>query len=360
MKRRNFISNIAGSSIAIGLIPGQLMCFNSCGENDTEPFFTRRGFTICIEDLLTWDWVEKAREAGINTIATHYDPDTIVEFIQSEKGKKFMEDCERYGIEVEHSLHAYSSLLPRYLFKTSPELFRMDANGERVGDYNFCVSNKQTLEIIAENAVKYARLLPSTSGRYFYTYDDAKLLCACPECKGLSASEQTLIVENAIIKALRKEVNPNALISHAAYVYTMQAPRKVKPEPGVFLEWAPISRNHNQPLTNRVAFKASLGKEGEHGRLLDHLYENIEIFGNENAQVFEYWFDSYRASGWKTKEENWVEAPWNPDVLWQDLEFYKRIGVSGITSVTCWTNQEYVNKFGEPPIKEYGKILMSF
>ncbi|MDD4190546.1 MAG: DUF4838 domain-containing protein, partial [Mangrovibacterium sp.] len=258
------------------------------------------------------------------------------------------------------SLHAYSSLLPRRLFRSDPCLFRMNEEGCRSDDANFCVSNKFTLEIISENAVKYAQLLPSTSGRYFYTYDDARHLCSCPGCKRLSASEQTLTVENTIIQALHKHVNPDAMISHAAYVHTLQTPKHVQPVPGLFLEWAPISRNHNRPLTDRSAFNAALGNEGEHGRLLDHLYENLEAFGNKNAQVFEYWFDSYRASGWKTKEENWVKAPWNPDVLRQDLAFYKHLGIKSITSVTCWVNQDYADRFGEPPLQEYGKQFYEF
>ena len=353
MNRRKFLGSVlAGKLLIDHTINSNIV--SAIADPEREPFFTRRCFTIWVEDLLKWDWPQKAHAAGINTIATHHDPDTIVAYLKTEKGQIFFNDCKRLGIAVEHSLHAYSSLLPRQLFDKHPTLFRMNKDGQRTNDSNFCVSNKNTLEVVCENAVKYGQLLPSTSGRYFYTYDDAKHLCSCPECIKLSASEQTLTIENAIIKTLRKYVNPEALISHAAYVYTMNAPKQIKPEPGVFLEWAPITRTYDHSITDRN------GKDGEHGRLVDRLYENMEVFGNTNSQVFEYWFDSYRASGWKTKEENWVRAPWNAEVLFADLTFYKSMGINSITSVTCWTNQDYVDRFGEPPVMEYGNQLLSF
>ncbi len=150
---------------------------------------------------------------------------------------------------------------------------------------------------------------------------------------------------------MRTQPQPSA-IRHT--FHTLAPPRQVKPDPGVFLEWAPITRTHDRPYTDRSA------KDGEHGRLVDQLYANLEIFGSEGAQVFEYWFDSYRASGWKTKEERWVRAPWNPEVLHEDLEFLKKVGIRNITSVTCWVNQDYVDRFGEPPLLDYGRELLSW
>ena len=379
MRRRNFIYNtilgstglaITGSTLtscsqsgrhaAIGIIgcgkrrTELLEHLSGLRKGEKEPFFSRRIVTVLVDDLLTWDWPQQAHSAGLNTIATHYDPDTIVSFLKSEKGHMFMTDCKQLRIGVEHWLHSFTSLLPRYLFEVDPTLFRMNKDGKRTPDANFCVSNKHTLEIVCEHAVEYAQLLPTSTGRYFYASDDAKQMCFCPKCISLSASEQTLIAENNIIAALRKYVNPAAIISHAAYIHTMSAPREIKPEPGVFLEWAPITRTHDRPITDRNA------KNGEHGRILDCLYENLEVFGKQDSQVFEYWFDSYRASGWKTKKEKWVKAPWNPGVLHEDLSFYNRIGIKNITSVTCWINKDYVDRFGEPPLREYGKELLSW
>jgi hypothetical protein len=304
-------------------------------------------------DLAAWNWPQKAHAAGLNTIATHHDPDEIVAFVKTEKGAAFLHDCRSLGLDIEHWLHSYSTLLPRELFAKDPRLFRMNEKGERTADANLCVSSRQALEIVCENAVRYSKLLHPTTGRYFYAADDAKQMCSCPECRGYSPSEQTLIVENSMLAALRR-VDRRATVCHDAYLRMMTAPRKVKPEPGVFLEWAPITRTHDRPLTDRDASK------GEHGRMVDCLYENLEVFGSKDAQVFEYWFDSYRASGWKTKDEQWLPAPWNPKVLHEDLAFFRSVGIRKLNSVTCWINRDYVARFGEPPLKEYGRELLSW
>jgi hypothetical protein len=309
--------------------------------------------TVWATDLARWDWPAKAHAAGLNTIATHHDPAEILAFLGTEKGAAFLDGCAKFGLDIEHSLHSYSTLLQRDLFAKDSEMFRMNEEGVRTPDANFCVSSKRALEVVTENAVKWSKLLRSTTGRYLFISDDAKNLCSCPKCRILRPSDQTLIVQNAIVKALRRE-NPSATVSHPAYVHTLAPPREVRPEPGVFLEWAPITRTHDRPYTDRNA------KGGEHGRLVDHLYANLEIFGAEGAQVFEYWFDSYRASGWKTREERWDRAPWDPEVFHEDLGFLKKVGIRNITSVTCWVNQDYVDRFGEPPLVDYGRELLTW
>jgi hypothetical protein len=352
------------------LLAGRLLSGNSPTSNragsaaqadsaQQTPYFTTRSLTVWASDLADWDWPQKVHAAGLNHIATHHDPEEIIAFLKTEKGQIFLHDCRQLGLEVEHWLHCYSALLPRDLFEKDPTLFRMSDKGERTPDANLCVSSKRGLEIVCENALKYANLLRPTTNRYFYAADDAKHMCFCPKCRGFSPSDQILYVANHILTAL-KGVDPKATMAHDAYVFTMPAPTQVKPQPGIFLEWAPITRTHARPLTDRDA------QNGEHGRLLDGLYENLEVFGKEGVQVFEYWFDSYRASGWpKTRspyhpEEKWLPAPWYPDVFHEDLAFFRSLGIRNLTSVTCWTNRRYVARFGEPPLKEYGRELLSW
>ena len=43
-----------------------------------------------------------------------------------------------------------------------------------------------------------------------------------------------------------------------------------------------------------------------------------------------------------------------------DLAFFKSVGIRKLTSVTCWTNRQHVARFGEPPLKEYGRELLSW
>ena len=77
----------------------------ACGrQSSPEPM---RGIILNTVDLSTVDdWPERAAANGINTIGTHMFPGEVLSFIRSEKGKAFMENCRKHGIEVEHQLHA--------------------------------------------------------------------------------------------------------------------------------------------------------------------------------------------------------------------------------------------------------------
>ena len=93
-----------------------------------------------------------------------------------------------------------------------------------------------------------------------------------------------------------------------------------------------------------------------HSRLLDALDANLEWFGRESAQALEYWLDVSRFSKWKKPA---VRLPWNPDVVTADLNVYASRGVRHITSFAVYIDADYVRQYGEPPIRDYGKLLQS-
>src|SRR5688500_13007572 len=220
--------------IMFSLLLASVFFFGACnnaGKADGN-FFKTRGVVLAVEDLSTVDWPTKASESGINTIATHITPSQVATFIQSPKGQHFLAQCEKLGIEVEHELHAMNDLLPRSLFTEDSMMFRMNKAGRRVADYNLCVHSEKALDIASQNAVKYAKILTPTTGRYFYWIDDAMPMCYCSQCNQYSDSEQALILENRMIIAL-KQFDPRATLAHLAYANTMEAPKKVKPEPGI-------------------------------------------------------------------------------------------------------------------------------
>src|SRR6476620_11103279 len=206
-----------------------------------------RGVVVTVDDLSTLDWPRLASEADLTTIGTHVTPSQVAAFIGSSKGEQFLKDCSKYNLRVEHELQAMKDLLPRNLFEKNPLLFRMNKEGVRVNDYNCCAHAAEGLDIIADNAVKYARLLPSSTHRYFYWIDDGAPMCYCDQCREYSASEQALLIENAIIRKLRAQI-PGATLAHLAYITTMKPPQKVKPAEGIFLEFAPIYRSWAHPL----------------------------------------------------------------------------------------------------------------
>lgn len=329
-----------------------MLLFLSC-QVKKEPYFEMRGVVLSVEDLESMDWPKLAAENNINTIGTHITPEQVAAFIKSDKGKQFVDDCRKYGIAVEHQLHAMHELLPRSLFSDDSTMFRMNEEGRRIADYNCCVSSSKALDLIAKNAVHYARLLPSANHRYYYWLDDGGPLCMCPECSRYSGSEQALIVENRIIKDL-KTYDPQAQLAHLAYHNTLQAPRRVKPEDGIFLEFAPFYRDWQKPLSD-VNIS---GRGMSHEKNLRHLKENLTIFPAETAVVLEYWLDVSLFSNWKKPAR---KLSWNKEVFESDINTYAELGIKNITSFAVYVDSAYVNKYQDMEfLKEYGDGLKQY
>ena len=327
-----------------------------CCTKQDKSFFQMRGVVLSVQDLETVDWPKLAHENGINTIGTHITPEQVAGFILSEKGEKFLSDCKRYGIHVEHQLHAMAELLPRELFADDSTMFRMNESGRRVNDYNLCVHSQQALDRVAEKALYYAGLLPTTNHRYYYWIDDGMPMCHCSACSMFSDSEQALIVENRIIKELRK-FDPDALLAHLAYVNTMSAPRRVKPAEGIFLQFAPFERSWDIPL-NEDSPGRNPPNGPTHGQYRQYLRDNLEIFPVETAEVLEYWLDVSIFSNWKKPA---VKLPWNRDVFVSDLDTYSSFGIRHITSFAVYIDEKYVETYKDISfLKEYGDGLKNY
>lgn len=243
-----------------------------------EPALLTCGVVLVSEDLSLADRPERAKAAGLTTISSHHQnsPQAVIDWIKTVAGQRFLEVCGRLGLEVEYELQAMKELLPRRLFGRNPEFFRMDEHGRRRPDANLCVHSQAALEIAA--AIAIARTLRPTTGLYFYWGDDGKPWCRCPECKGLSESDQATLRENRLLRSLRR-YNPRASLAHLAYLNSVEPPRKVKPEPGVFLEYGPIRRRYDTP------YEKQSGPDQADG--LAALDANLEVFPAGTAQVLE-------------------------------------------------------------------------
>ena len=309
-----------------------------------------RGIVLTPADIASSgvDWPALAHRAGIGTIATHltkYETnrwsDTVA-FMSSAEGRKFLADCQRLGIDVEHEHHGFEWLLPRGLFASSPELFRMDASGRRVPDFNCCASSARARVIMAANAVKFAKECPQTTNRYFFWPSDGGAGCHCGECRAYSLSEQALLVENEIVAALRREVDPSARLAHLAYARHFDVPRKVRPADGMFLEFAPFYRHWFEPV---------------HGYNLARLASLLEVFPARDAQVLEYWLDSSRMN---KRHRHDKPAPWYPEVFKQDVAAYRRLGVGNFTTFAVDLDAAYARRFGdiEPMVRAYALGLL--
>ncbi len=334
------------ASATSGLLLGNAT-LAACTRTADEPFFRTRGVVITPEDLTLTDWPERAKSAGLTTIGLHApkSPRLLAKYVQSDSGQKFLGTCRRLGLAVEYELHAMQDLLPRRLFDGSPELFRMDDKGVRVREWNLCVHSERAMQIVASNAVDLARTLRPTTGRYFYWGDDGCPWCHCRHCAALSDSDQSLLVANRILDAVRT-VDPRAQIAHLAYDNTLVPPRQVKPKPGIFLEYAPIHRRYDMPFE-----RAADAETRQQFAMLD---ANLEVFDRSNAQALEYWLDASLFSKWKRPA---VKVPFDPKVLAADLNTYARRGIRHVTTFAVYLDAEYVSRYGDPPIVECGQGL---
>ena len=250
------------------------------------------------------------------------------------------------GITVEYDAHVLSWLLPREEFERHPDWFRMDESGARTPDINMCASSEEALDYVSRRAMLLAERLHTPSHRYAYWIDDVKNgACCCPRCRGLSAADQALKITNAMYRGA-KQADGEAVMGFLAYQDTLALPETVKPEKGIYLEYAPIDRDSARPIDD-VACAANVSQTANLKKLLS-------FFGSENARVLEYWVDNSRFSDWKRPPK---PMALNEDVMQKDVRFYASLGFRDMTSFACFLGPDYIGLYGQPPIERYAGIL---
>jgi Domain of unknown function (DUF4838) len=290
-----------------------------------------RGLVIVPDNLTLENWPRRAKEAGLNTISLHHweSPRALSDFVSSDVGQKFLEQCKGAGIGLEFDFHAMRDLVPRGLFAKDPSLFCMNERGDRTPERNFCVHSKAALDLAAENALAFAAKLPTTTNCYYYWSDGCAPWCRCPRCRELSDSDQPLVAENHIAGALRR-TRPAAQVAHLACHSSMPAPTKVKPAPGVFLQFAPGRRRYDISYSQQ--------REETKADSLWFLEKNLEVFPAESAQVLEYWLDVTHFGDGKGP------LPWNREHFLEDLAAYRSKGLKHIKSFGNGLDADYLKR----------------
>lgn len=307
----------------------------------------KKGIVLSPNDF-TWDgWLPALREAGLNYVGLHSSLDAITSFLESREGERVLAAADGARIDVNFELHILSDLLPRSLFESDPTFFRVDEEGNRTADANLCVANASALTIVCENTCRHAATLRRFHEieRYYFWPHDNRPWCHCPSCRELSYSEQCLLLMNAMCRALR-ETQPSAKVAYLAYTTTLAVPSRIAPEDGVFLQYAPIYREYDRALDDpdcekNWSYVAPLG-------------DLCQFFGTDDAEVLEYWLDVSRFSGWRRPA---VRIPFSQEVLERDVSFYAKLGFRRFSTFGVWIDNDYVEQFGVPPLKEYGRVL---
>lgn len=301
---------------------------------------------------LSKKWIDRMASQGVDILGLHPEGGssaidsltTLTKQLKNEDFRNLIDYAHLRGLAVEYEFHAFGYLLPRELFSTHPEYFRMDKNGERTPKMNFCPSNADALNLVSERAAELVSELYGSSNNYFLWSDDARGgVCCCPLCKNLSPADQQMIVLNAIIKRIKKD-NPEARLAYLAYYDTLDIPRNVEREDGIFLEFAPIDKWHIRQ--GKTSEEFILGEERER-RMCSEL---IEFFGKENSRVLEYWIDNSLFSLWKKPP---VKLECDEESTYLDIKEYLAIGYESISTFGCFLGEDYEELYGEPDITPF-------
>ena len=306
-----------------------------------------KGLLIHPEEL-SKKWIDRAANLGIETLGIHpwggkraeaslYE---LVEQVKTDEFRALVDYAKECGLNVEYEMHAGSWLLPRNLFETHPEYFRVDDTGVRTAKRNFCITNPDAMNYVLERSKELAAALYGSGDRYYFWLDDGRRYrCNCENCAPYTSSDQLLLVVNAMARELRKG-NPNAKVAYLAFYETLKLPQTVKPEEGVFLEYAPIERKFDRPVWEMP--------EEE----IEKLKALLDFFGRKDAKVLEYWFDNSLFSKW-TKPP--IRYSPNNDLIRADVEYYHKLGFENISSFACFLGQDYEELFGEPDVSAFQK-----
>lgn len=307
-----------------------------------------RGVTI-LKDDFSKEWLPIFKESGLNTLSLHFitkeeNTKKFLAWLEQKNTQRLIDVFMNAGVSVNYKLHALEWLLPRNLFHKNAEFFRFDG-ARRVDDCNMCVSSSTALDIVSENAYLLAKKLRQHSSDYSIWADDGtNNICKCERCRNLSASDQVMLITNAIGKGL-KAYDSNAKISFLAYADANALPA-IKPGENVFLEFAPFYRNLKEPLE---------GKSEKNRFYVEFLKNLLGIFPAKTAKVLEYWLDVSLACGWERSAMKALET--EKQIVLRDMQFYTRLGIEKIDTFAAFIDKEYLHRYGRRKITELCAII---
>ncbi len=301
---------------------------------------------------LSENWIDKLAYAGIKTLGIHprggknaaQSLEELIEQMQTKAYREQIDYAKSKGLEIEYEIHTMGYLLPRQLFNTHPEYFRVNREGQRTSDYNLCVSNQNALDLIAQRAAKLATALYGSSQNFYFWLDDGHdLCCHCPACQKLSASDQQMLVLNAMLKEIKKHI-PNARMAYLAYMDSIVPPTSVQAEEGIFLEYAPLekytAKGPDAPML--------IAREKEMIKPL------LAAFSNGPKKVLEYWYDNSMFSGWKKPPK---EFRLNEAAMRADISEYRAMGFDTVSTFACFLGEDYEALYNPVDVLPFAKAV---
>ncbi len=288
--------------------------------------FATRGYC---SDIMTWhytqpelyedridddrafvDWMGKSGANAFFFIRHPFDTQLTI--------APLLPEFQRRGIDVEYGGHVVPLLVPRQLFSDHPEYFP-EVDGRRMDHGNLCTSNQAALAIARDHAVQYVHDYPEMSVLHIWGADLWHGgWCRCAACGSLSAQDQSLRICNTVAQGLAEAglVRP---VCYLAYHDTIEPDVSVRPDDRVTVEFAPRERCYGHALNDpRCA---------SNRRYAAALQRYATIFEGR-VRVFEYYGDAILFFGCAVPLTHVIAA---------DMEYYRRLGIEGITMLQFGT-----------------------
>lgn len=223
--------------------------------------------------------------------------------------------AEELGMRLEVGGHGMSELLPRALFETKPELFRMfqpeDFGGKRQPDANFCTTHPASDSIVRKN---FRRRIAALEGVYaVHAWADdlpGGGWCLCPRCRSFSAGDQSVLAMNMQASVVAED-RPEMRVPVIAYHDTLYPGGEIAPAAACFLLFAPRERCYAHALDD-----PGCAKNRWHHAALRAWMSVFSAHGD--AHTFEYYLDQILFRGL---------YPFFPDVIIGDMAAYERAGI---------------------------------
>ena len=207
------------------------------------------------------------------------------------------------------------------------------------------------MALFAERAADLAcDLYGSDEQFYFWMDDHFDSHCHCPKCQELSPSDQQMLAIHAMLLAIRKRI-PNARMAYLAYFDSIVPPKSVKPEQGVFLEYAPFEKYTAKNRADGQRSESAEALIAKEWAMLDPL---LELFGQKDAKVLEYWYDNSMFSHWKKPPKPFTL---NREGMVRDVKAYRQKGFSSIATFACFLGEDYDALYGETDITPFAKAI---
>ena len=195
------------------------------------------------------EWIDVLAKQRINNVVIYGQS---LDWWKSTRAR-YLPLLQARNMILEFGGHILPTFVPRDLFPSHPEYFRMNEKGQRTNDHNFCPSS-DAIGVLRAGARNYFVQLPEIT--YFHTWADDLTgggWCHCPKCRDVSPADQNLMAMKAAAGVLA-EVNPRASLALLTYHDSAGVPSQAPPT-NVFLFHAPRERCYahafNDPACRR-------------------------------------------------------------------------------------------------------------